>query len=125
MNKKLLVAAGALVAVGLAVGGASTASNTMTAGTQTGGYGTVDVSGAEAKTIDFTHSADGTQVDSASVVFVGNQEGNTVKVGFGTVADKDCTVGTHNATDDTTTATCSALAQDIADAAKFNVSVVS
>ena len=125
MQKKILAGAAALVVLGISSGGAFTAANTMTAGDQTAGYGTVSASGATVNSINFTHSADGTKVDSATVVLVGDQTGNTVKAGFAAVADKSCTLAAYNATDLTTTATCSALAQDVATASSFNVSVLS
>jgi hypothetical protein len=125
MNKKLLASAGAVVALGLSAGGAFTASNTMTAGDQTAGFGTVTVSGATVDTIDYKQNAEGTQIESATVVFTGDQTGKTVKVGFGAVADKSCTLAAYDGAALTTTATCSTLAQDISGAASFNVSVVS
>jgi hypothetical protein len=125
MNKKLLASAGAVVALGLSAGGAFTASNTMDAGAQTAGFGNVTVSGATVDTIDYTQNADGTQIDSATVVFTGDQTGKTVKVGFGSVANKSCTLAAYDSTALTTTATCSTLAQDITLADSFNVSVVS
>jgi len=125
MQKRIIAGAAAVVAFGVSAGGASTASNTMTAGGQTAGFGNVTASGAEVTRIDFAHSADGTQIDSATVVFTGDQTGNTVKVGFATVADKDCTLAAYDATALTTTATCSALAQDVSTANSFNVSVLS
>lgn len=125
MRKGTLVVVGAVAAIGMATGSALTASNTTTGVAPTAGYGSVSVTGATVSSVDFTHSADGNQIDQAVVVFSGDESANTVRVGFGSVADKACTVGAFDGgSPGTTTATCSALAQDIATANTFNISVV-
>ncbi len=126
---------GAVAVAGLvaASGSAFTASSTFAQSTTTGGFGGVSVSGATVKTVDYTLNADGTQISSAALLFVGDQRGKNVQAGFGTVADKTCTAGTYTADDATTTTvneettaySCASLAQAVSGASTFNVSVVS
>jgi hypothetical protein len=121
MQKRTLLGVGALIALGVATGSAFTASNNVTGVTATAGYGSVSVSGATVNSVSFTPNSNGDQIASASVVLNGDLSGKTVKVGFGTAADKSCTLTVSG----NTTALCSGLAQDIASASTFNISVVS
>ncbi len=120
-NSKLALA---LVAGGAAVALAApgfTASNTVPA--STAGFGSSTVSGATATNIAYTLSTDGTQITQADLTFSGNLTGYTVKAGFGTTASTTCTVGTHNATANTTPASCTGYTQSVSSASTFNVAV--
>jgi uncharacterized membrane protein len=113
-----LVAAGALA---VAVGTASTASNTIP--DSKAGYGTSNISGATATSLNYTLSADGTTITGASLVFTGDLTGKTVKAGFGTESLISCTVGTYAAP--STPVTCTGFTQTTSTATAFNVAVSS
>jgi hypothetical protein len=120
-NTKKIVAGVAAIAALAAGGAAFTASNTVP--DTVAGYGTSNITGATATSIKYTLSADGTQINSAALVFHGDVTGDDVKAGFGSDALTDCTVGTHDSGTDSTPATCSGFTQDTAASATFNVAV--
>lgn len=123
MNRttKLVLAAGAAVAVASAQG-ALTAGNTIAS--STAGYGTSTISGATATSVTYGLSADGTQINSATVVLSGDMTGRTVKAGFGTDALTACTLAAYvTGTPGSTTATCSGYSAVTASSTAFNVAV--
>jgi hypothetical protein len=124
-TKPALIGMTLLVALGVATAIAFTANNNVSAvGTPRAGYGPVTVSGAKVNSLTFVHSADGTQITEARVVLNGDRTGHTVNVGFGGVADKNCTVVRNAGSPATSTATCTGLAKSITTATSFNISVV-
>lgn len=120
-NTKKIVAGVAAIAALAAGGAAFTASNTVA--DSVAGYGTSTISGANATSIKYTLSADGTQINSAALVFHGNVSTRTIAAGFGSDALTDCTVGSYDSGTDSTPATCSGYTQDTAASATFNVAV--
>ncbi len=113
-------------AIALAAGSASTASNTVP--NSVAGYGTSTISGATATSLDYTLSADGSQITGANLVFQGDQTGRTISAGFGSDALRSCTVGTYTpgllGAQGTTSVTCSGFSQSTAASSTFNVAVV-
>jgi len=122
MSRLLHLAVVGVVCAAAAGGTAMTASNTgVSAGTA--GFGSVTISGAVLNSVDFTQSADGTQITDAALVIDANMTGKTVKAGFGTTASTTCAVGTYDATATETPVTCTGYTQSISAASQFNVSV--
>lgn len=117
----------ALAAVGalLFAATAFTASVTTTGVTETAGYGEVSVSGATLESLDFTLDATGENITDAALVFSGDLTGQTVSINFDGATAKSCTVGTYDATNDDTDATCSTLAQSTSTADTVGISVSS
>jgi hypothetical protein len=120
-NTKKIIAGVAAIAALAAGGAAFTASNTIP--DTVAGYGTSNITGATATSLKYTLSADGTQINSAALVFTGDVTGDDVKAGFGTDDLSDCTVGSYDSTAHTTSVTCSGYTQDTAASATFNVAV--
>jgi hypothetical protein len=120
-NTKKMVAGVAAVAALAAGGAAYTASNTVA--DSVAGYGTSNISGATATSVNYTLSADGTQINSAALVFDGDLTGRTVKAGFGTDDLTGCTVGSYDSGTDSTPVTCTGFTQNTAASATFNVAV--
>lgn len=114
------LAAAGLVAAGS--GSAFTNSNTLPLDS-VAGYGTTTVSGATATSVLYDLSANGTEIETATVVFSGDVTDRTVKAGFGTAALTACNLGTHDALADTTTATCSFTGVSTSAATSFAVAV--
>jgi hypothetical protein len=120
-NTKKIVAGVAAIAALAAGGAAFTASNTVA--DSVAGYGTSNITGATATSIKYTLSADGTQINSAAIVFDGDVSTRTIAAGFGTDDLTDCTVGSYDSGTDSTPVTCSGYTQDTAASATFNVAV--
>jgi hypothetical protein len=116
-----IVAALAVAGVVAAGGSAFTASNTIP--DSVAGYGTSNITGATATSLDYTLSADGTTIAAADLVFSGDQTGRTVKAGFGSDALTACTAGTYDSVADETPVTCSGYSQSTASSSTFNVAV--
>ncbi len=109
---------GAIAVAGLVAAGASayTASNTVP--DSVAGYGSAEVTGATATSIEHTLGATGATIVSSKIVFDAPQTGNTVSAAFGAGALENCDV-------DGLTATCDwATAIDTASAELFVVTVV-
>lgn len=120
-NSLKIAAAGGVAVLVAATGSAFTAANTVPA--SVAGYGTSTISGATATALNYTLAADGATITAAALTFTGNQTGKTVKAGFGTAALTACTVGTFDATGNTTPVTCSGYTQSTATSSSFNVAV--
>lgn len=125
MNKKLLASAGALVALGVASGGAFTASNTGLEA-KTAGFGTQSVSGATLADVAFGYNANRSEITQATLQFTSTQTAKTVGFEFtgGTnpSKDMDCAVDPLDDTKylcDFTTDT-----QLTSDATGYNVTVI-
>ena len=121
---------GSLALLGVvAAGSAFTASNTVP--DSVAGYGSSTISGATATSLNYTLNTDGTQITGATLRFVGDLTGKTVRAGFGTNALTACTLGTVVAdnpltlTEDETATpvTCSGYTQSTSTATSFNVAV--
>ncbi|MCW2567091.1 MAG: hypothetical protein JWN54_1188 [Mycobacterium sp.] len=113
---------GAIVAAGViavAVGSASTASNTIP--DSKAGYGTSNISGATATSLTYTLAADGKTITGADLVFNEDLTGKTVKAAFGTDALATCVVGTFATPNQPVS--CTGFTQSTATSATFNVSV--
>lgn len=132
MKRKSRRIVAALVLVGvLAAGGAAfTAGNTVP--DTTAGYGTSTITGATAKSIVYTLSADGTQITAATIQLHTASTGDltsgyTVKAGFESNNLTGCTVDTTfgtNGTDGTNTQfTCSGFTESTSSSSSFNVAV--
>jgi hypothetical protein len=119
MRKRTLGALAAAGVLAVAIGSASTASNTVAA--STAGYGTSTISGANATSLTYTLSADGTTITGADLVFTGDLTGKVVKAGFGTADLTTCTVGTYASPN--TPVTCAGFTQLTSAASVFNVAV--
>lgn len=118
MQKKILAGAVALSALGLAAGGAFTASNTVP--TTVAGYGSNTVTGASVSSIDYTYDQTMSTITSAKLVFTVDQSANTVKAGFNNDDPTSCTEDIADATGKTFDCT---FTQVVATADDFNVSV--
>jgi hypothetical protein len=119
MRKRTLGALAAAGVLAVAIGSASTASNTVAA--STAGYGTSTITGANATSVKYTLSADGTTITGADLVFTGDLTGKVVKAGFGTDDLTTCTVGAY--ADPSTSVSCTGFSQLTSGASVFNVAV--
>jgi hypothetical protein len=120
-RKTTKIAIAIATAAAIAAGGAAlTANNSLPA--SVAGYGTSNISGATATSLKYTLSADGTEINSAALVFSGDMTGKTIKAGFGTDDLSACTVGSYDGSA-STPVTCSGFTQDTHDSSTFNVAV--
>jgi hypothetical protein len=113
-----VVAAGAIA---VAVGSASTSSNTIP--DTKAGFGTSTISGATATSLKYTLSADGTTITGADLVFNEDLSGKTVKAGFGTDPLTTCVVDTFATPNQPVS--CTGFDQLTSASGTFNVSVSS
>jgi hypothetical protein len=118
-SKRKLTAGIAVAGVLLLSGSAFTAGNTV--GDSVAGYGTSAVSGATTSSVQHALSADGTTIESTTIVFTSDLTGRTVTAGFGSAALTDC--GAPAVESGGTTFTCSFTGVATADSAVFNVAV--
>ena len=113
-----------IVGVGaLAAGGtAFTASNNMTAGDQTLGYGSATITGATATSVDYNLSADGSTIETVDLVLAGPADlsGKTVKAGFDAAGLVTCAAGVFTTS---TAVSCDITDAAVATATSFNVLV--
>lgn len=111
-----------LIVVGaIAAGGAAfTFANTVPP--STAGYGTSTISGATATDIVYGLSADGTQINSATITFTGDLTHDTVKAGFETNSLTTCSAPVYDGTT-SSTSTCSGYTESTASSTTFNVAV--
>ena len=108
MSRKSKVLAGAvLVAAVVAGGSAFTASSGVPPTTL--GYGSNTVSGATVNSIVYNTNATGDNVDSVSLVLVGDTTGKAVSIGFDGDPMTVCTAGDFDGTN--TPYTCNGLTQ--------------
>jgi hypothetical protein len=121
MRKRTIAGLIAAGAIAVAIGSASTASNTIP--DTLAGYGTSNITGATATSLNYTLSADGTTITAAALSFTGDLTGKNVEAGFGTDNLTACVVGTFAA--GATPVTCSGFTQTTSTAATFNVTVAS
>jgi hypothetical protein len=121
-RKTTKIAIAIATAAAIAAGGAAlTDNNSLPA--SVAGYGTSSISGATATSLKYTLSADGTEINSAALVFDGDVEDKTIKAGFGTDNLTACTVGSYDSGQDETPVTCAGFTQDTHDSSTFNVAV--
>ena len=118
---KKIIATVVGVAALAAGGSAFTASNTVPG--SVAGYGTSTITGATAKSVNYTLNATGTTITDATIVFDGDVSARTVKAGFGTDALTACTVAAYDSGNDETTASCTGYTQDTELSASFAVAV--
>jgi hypothetical protein len=122
MRKRTIAGLIAAGAVAVAIGSASTASNTIP--DSVAGYGTSTITGATATALHYTLSADGTTITDAALTFSGDLTGKNVEAGFGTDNLTTCTVGAFTpGSPGSTAVTCTGFTQDTAASATFNVTV--
>ena len=117
-----MVAVVVLIGAIAAGGAAFTASNTIP--NTVAGYGTSNITGATADSLNYTYSADGTSITAEDIVLHGDFTADVVKAGFGTNSLTGCTVA--NAVDGSgnTPVSC-AISQTTSSAQTFNVLVSS
>ena len=112
-----------VVVVGaIAAGGAAfTFANTVPP--STAGYGTSTISGATATDIVYGLSADGTDINSATITFTGDLSNDTVKAGFETTSLTTCSAPSYDSVSGNSTSTCSGYTESTAWSTTFNVAV--
>lgn len=112
-----------LVVIGaIAAGGAAfTFANTVPP--STAGYGTSTISGATATDIVYGLSADGTQINTATITFTGDLSTDTVKAGFETSSLTTCSAPVYDGGTTSSTSTCSGFTESTAASTTFNVAV--
>jgi hypothetical protein len=104
----------------LAAGGAAfTATNTVPP--STAGYGSSTVSGATATDIVYGLSADGTDINTATITFTGDLSSDTVKAGFESASLTTCSAPVFAS--GSSTSTCSGYTESTAASTTFNVAV--
>jgi hypothetical protein len=111
----------ALVVIGaIAAGGAAfTAANVVPL--STAGYGSSTVSGATATDIVYGLSADGTQINTATITFTGDLSHDTVQAGFETDSLTTCSAPVFAS--GSSTSTCSGYTESTSGSTTFNVAV--
>jgi hypothetical protein len=123
MRKMILGGALAAAAVAVAIGTASTASNTIP--DRLVGYDSSTISGAEASSVVYNRSADLKTITSVDLIFVGDLTGAEVDADFNGGTSVRCgaavfTTGTPGSSAVTCTFT---TPQDVTTATNFNVAV--
>ncbi len=114
-----MVAVVVLIGAIAAGGAAFTAANVVPA--STAGYGTSNITGANATDVHYTLNADGTEISTVLITFTGDLSADTVQAGFGTDALTTCSAPVFASGNSTTT--CSGYTQSTASSATFNVAV--
>jgi hypothetical protein len=89
-----MVAVVVLIGAIAAGGAAFTASNTIP--DTVAGYGTSHITGADAHTLNYQISSDGTTITEADLSFIGDLTGDVVTAGFNTDNLQNCTVGAYD-----------------------------
>jgi hypothetical protein len=115
-----MVAVVVLIGAIAAGGAAFTASNTIP--DSVAGYGTSHITGADAHTLNYVISSDGTTITEADLSFVGDVSADTVTAGFNADNLQNCTVGAYDGST-YTPVTCTGFAQPTTGATSFNVLV--
>src|ERR1700760_2788280 len=87
-----MVAVVVLIGAIAAGGAAFTASNSIP--DTVAGFGTSHISGANAQSLNYIYSSDGTTITEEDLVFTGDIHTDVVKAGFNGNGLTDCTVGT-------------------------------
>jgi hypothetical protein len=117
-----IVAAIAVIGAVAAGGAAFTADESLP--TNVAGYGTTSVTGGTVTDLQYTLSADGQYIDSASLTFTGDVSADTIGIGFDNYASgalQSCTPGTYSSP--STPVTCTFTADTIPTTAQDNVHV--
>lgn len=125
-NRMTRIAAAVAVIGAVAAGGAAfTASETLP--TNVAGYGTTAVTGGTVTDLNYTLSADGQYINSASMTFSGDVTSDTVGIGFDNYASgalQSCTIGAYTTgTPGSTAVTCTFTPGVIATQSQDNVHV--
>jgi hypothetical protein len=115
-----MVAVVVLIAAIAAGGAAFTASNTIP--DTVAGYGTSHITGADAHTLNYVISSDGTTINEADLSFLGDLTGDVVTAGFNADNLQSCTVGSYDGST-YTPVTCAGFIQATTSATSFNVLV--
>lgn len=106
----------------LAAGGAAfTASNSVQ--DSVAGYGTSHITGATATDVHYTLSANGTEINSATITFTGDLSNDTVQAGFETSDLTTCSAPSYDSVSGNSTSTCSGYTESTTSSSTFNVAV--
>jgi hypothetical protein len=114
-----MVAVVVLIGAIAAGGAAFTASNTIP--DTVAGYGTSHITGADAHSLNYVISSDGTTISEADLSFIGDVSADTVTAGFNADNLQSCTVGSFSG--GFTPVTCASFTQPTTGATSFNVLV--
>lgn len=112
---RYLAAVAAVAATGLAVGGASTASNTVPG--SDAGFGSGTISGATVNSATYTLDGTRATITAVTLTFPSAMTGFNVSVGFNAGAHTTCTPSTG------TTVSCPGLTQSTSAATALDVAV--
>jgi hypothetical protein len=99
-----IVAAIAVIGAVAAGGAAFTASNTVPS--SVAGYGSASVTGGTVTSLTYGLSTDGSDIDTATVVWTGDTSADSTVIGFNGDATQDCASGTYDIGSGDTTFVC-------------------
>lgn len=123
-NKPTRIVAAIAVIGAVAAGGAAFTASNGTLPATVAGFSSANVTGGTVESLSYTLSGDGTTVDSATIVFLGDTRTDSASIGFGGATQAPCTTGTTLDGAGNTTYTCTLSGVTTANVATVQVALV-